>query len=404
MNRKTLIIGINLGDSGSTGTIMRNSLEFVHDNGDFDYLIVVPKSESRPHTFAYAEGPMSLFERFDRHILHRSINNPDGFFDRAITQRIIRKIKTECYVYDKIIVHMHNIHMARIDLRILFKYLSKEKRIKKVFYTLHDCWSFTGGCYHFEKCGCNKWRTGCKGVCPQNFGRAFFKCSKNLALKNKYTHLLKEKLTLLPVSEWCNSLLKQSSLNDIESIVINGECSIAPLRDHDLSLKEILGIGSNDKTLITVDGWKAEEFLNQFIAILPDNYKFIVINGGRNMDRAKNVISINSVPNLIMPLFYSISDCFISLTQEDTLPLTIMEAQICGLPVVGFGHGGTPEEIVEGVTGTMVGVDNDVQKILGAAMNAITNNPYKKDDIVGNGRRFEKYSYGKAMLELYKRI
>lgn len=31
--------------------------------------------------------------------------------------------------------------MVSIDLRILFKNLSVEKRISKVIYTLHDCWA-----------------------------------------------------------------------------------------------------------------------------------------------------------------------------------------------------------------------------------------------------------------------
>jgi CXXX repeat peptide maturase len=44
---KTLIIGINLGDYGSTGTIMRNALEYANKNGNYDYLIIVPKDRGK---------------------------------------------------------------------------------------------------------------------------------------------------------------------------------------------------------------------------------------------------------------------------------------------------------------------------------------------------------------------
>jgi len=81
IKKKTLIIGINLGDFGSTGTIMRNSLEYAHENGDYDYLIIVPKSEGKPNTFSYLENHNSLLDKLDRHLFHRSVHNPDGFFE-----------------------------------------------------------------------------------------------------------------------------------------------------------------------------------------------------------------------------------------------------------------------------------------------------------------------------------
>lgn len=397
---KTLIIGINLCDFGSTGNIMRNSLEYARENDNFDYLVIVQKSEGKPKTYDYMEN-YSILDRLDKHIFHRSINNPDGFYHRRPTLRIINKIKEQCDKYKNVIVHMHNIHMANIDLRILFKYLSKENRINKVYYTLHDCWSFTGGCYHFERCGCDEWKTGCKGKCPQHYEKKFFSTAKNLRLKNKYTHLLKDKLTFIPVSHWCDNLLKQSLLGDINSIVIEGECNIIPVKQKDESLKEALGIKENEKVLLTVDGWKGYELLDQFIEKIPDGYKFILISGGKKKYTSEKVIQIDKVDNRLLPLFYSIADCFVSLTQEDTLPLTIMEAQLCGVPVVGFGHGGTPEEIIEGKTGYMV-PHNNIDELYFKIKEVVHKKPFKGENVLNYGLQFSKYESAKKILKIYQ--
>mgnify|MGYP003306623390 CR=1 FL=1 len=89
---KTLIIGINLGDHGSTGGIMRNSLEYAHENGDFDYLVIVPHNKGYSNCFGYLdENP--FLDRVDRHLIHRSKGLPDGYFDYRVTKRIIKKMK-----------------------------------------------------------------------------------------------------------------------------------------------------------------------------------------------------------------------------------------------------------------------------------------------------------------------
>ena len=400
-SNKTLLIGINLGDAGSTGTIMRNSFEYAKENGEYDYLIIVPKSEGKPNTFEYMGEGYTILHKLDRHLFHRSLHNPDGFFGRRTTKRIINKIKEKCCEYENIIVHLHNIHMANIDLRILFKYLSKEHQIKKVFYTLHDLWSFTGGCYWFEREKCEKWKTGCKGKCIKNCGKKCFSTAKNLKLKSKYTHLLKDKLTFCPVSKWCDNLLKQSVLGDIPSVVVEGECNIKGIDYKDTALKETLGIKESEKVLLTVDGWKGYECLDEFVKNIPDGYKFILISGGNKKYQSEKVIQIGRVNNFLLPIFFSITDCFVSLTQEDNLPLTIMEAQNCGVPVVGFGQNGTPEEIIEGVTGTMVGKDNNVMKLIEAIKFVVEKKPYKKEDIIKNGQKFAKMSSAKRMFKIY---
>ena len=82
---------------------------------------------------------------FDRH----------GFGSKRATKKFIKWVEE----YDPDVIHLHNLHGYYINIKILFDYLKKAN--KKVVWTLHDCWAFTGHCTHFDFVGCNKWKCKC---------------------------------------------------------------------------------------------------------------------------------------------------------------------------------------------------------------------------------------------------
>mgnify|MGYP000231854880 FL=1 len=86
-----------------------------------------------------------------------------GFGSRKATEKFIEWVKK----YDPDIIHLHNIHGYYIDVERLFKYLRTCG--KKIIWTLHDCWSFTGHCVYFDYIVCDKWKNGCF-YCPQKKG------------------------------------------------------------------------------------------------------------------------------------------------------------------------------------------------------------------------------------------
>ena len=94
------------------------------------------------------------------HALFSRINGMQAYFSTNATRKFLRYI-------DEIkpdIVHLHNLHSNYINLNMLLKYLA-EKDIKTVV-TLHDCWFYTGGCFHYTSSDCYKWLSGC-GDCPK---------------------------------------------------------------------------------------------------------------------------------------------------------------------------------------------------------------------------------------------
>ena len=77
--KDNILIGINLGDFGSTGAIMRNMFEYAHAHGNFDYLVMVPKSNGKLYTYGFFEQN-TIIDKIDRRIFHKSLGNPDGLF------------------------------------------------------------------------------------------------------------------------------------------------------------------------------------------------------------------------------------------------------------------------------------------------------------------------------------
>ena len=403
--KNNVIIGINLGDYGSTGNIMRNSLEYASKNGDFDYLIVVPKSEGKPNTFAYFEQN-TLLDKIDRWFFHKSIGNPDGLFETRATKKVIKKINELSKQYKHVIVHLHNIHMAFIDFRILFKYLSKKDKVGHIFYTIHDSWPYTGGCYYSyirNNDYCDKWQFGCRGSCPQFFGSKKYLTALIWELKKKYSLMLRKKLCLLPVSNWIDNEISKSFFFNFKRIVVYGETSIMPLGYRDKNLINMYSL-NNKKVVLTVSGywndWKGYSYIYKVADKLPEGYIILVVGGIFDTKHYHNIIHIKDIPNDKLNRYYSIADVYMSTSQSESLGLTTCEAQICGVPVVAFGHTAI-KETFNNKTGILIGEDNNCEAMAQAIIKIVEEKPFKKEDIINNGNRFSKYSTARNYYRLY---
>lgn len=346
---KIVQINANFG-FGSTGLIVKDIDTLLKENG-FESIVVYQKAKEKPiNGYKISNVIDSKF-----HALWSRISGMQCNASKLATLKFItflKKINPDC-------VHLHNIHSNFINFKILFNYLNKNN-IPTII-TLHDCWFFTGKCYHFFAENCYKWKTHCIH-CPKNkdeipsffFDRShhFFDLKKKLLQENH--------LTIVSCSDWINNLAAQSPIlqNKRRIIVKNGIDTNIFHYYPEYSRKEIKeNLGLNNKTIILVF---ANKWFNSRNYKLRDeltkktNYHFLIIG-------CANITKIHTVNNItFLPLvkdrneisrYYACADVFLNLTYEDTLPTVNMESICCGTPVLTSNLSGSPELVKNGITG-----------------------------------------------------
>ena len=93
------------------------------------------------------------------HYAEQRVRDNEGLCSRRATRKLINQIEE----IKPDIIQLHNIHDHYLNYQILFEYLNKTNI--EVVWTFHDCWAFTGHCFHFVTKNCERWKTGCY-ECP----------------------------------------------------------------------------------------------------------------------------------------------------------------------------------------------------------------------------------------------
>ena len=193
---------------GSTGRIASDIHNILTENGHESYIAYGRgKPKNCSNTIKIGNKVNVLF-----HILLTRLFDKHGFGSKQATKKFIKKIDE----IDPDIIHLHNIHGYYLNISVLFDYLKNIN--KKVVWTLHDCWAFTGHCSYFDYIGCGKWEIQCDN-CPQKkkYPKSYFiDNSKKNYIRKK--HLFTEtEITLVTTSKWLNDLLKLSFFKNNKS-------------------------------------------------------------------------------------------------------------------------------------------------------------------------------------------
>lgn len=284
------------------------------------------------------------------HALGAKFLDLHGLLSKAQTIALVERIKD----YQPDIIHLHNIHGYFCNFKVLFEYLDSVDT--PVVWTMHDCWPFTGRCFHFVGVECDKWKTGCYD-CKAEPGYTvskYYDRSKELyALKKRLFSSVKN-LTLVPVSDWQAAFLKDSFLKDCKVYTIHNGVDIEKfrpmngnrLRDkHKLDGKfVILGVASP---------WNTRKGLDDFYRLrtmLSDEFAIVMVGlTSKQIEKLPDgIIGIaRTESQQELAEYYSMADVFVNLTYLDTFPTTNLEALACGTPVVTYRTGGSPEAICD---------------------------------------------------------
>lgn len=330
------------------------------------------------------------------------ITGIDSVWSFSNTRKILKKLNEE----EPDIIHLHNLHGFYINYVKLFKYIKKHDI--KVIWTLHDCWSFTGHCPHFDFFGCNKWMKQCK-KCPlykQTYLKSWFFDNSSSAYKLKKKSFCGVKdLTIVTPSKWLADMVKQSFLKNYPVKVINNGINtevFVPFFSK--KTKEI--IPDNKKVVIAVASeWGKRKGFDDIIEIsrrIKDDY-IVVIVGVTPQQKEKlskeRIIAITRTENQKqLAELYSMAEVFINTTYEDNYPTVNLEALCCGCPVITYNTGGSIETIDE--TNGIVVKKGDISEMLESIYN-ISSLVKDRSSISQNAKN--KFSVD-IMAELYKKL
>ena len=325
---------------------------------------------------------------------------------KELNRSISTSIKKEIDNSD--IIHIHNLHGYYIDYESLINYIVEKK--KKVIWTLHDTWGFTGRCaFTF---GCDKWKYGCGNCRNLNiYPTTKRDLSDKLFIKKKeiFTKLDREKTILVTPSIWLKRLVEESYLSKYRIEVINNGVEESKFIDVDKEiLRRELDIPTNRKIVLFVaadpnDERKGIKYILDIIKKVSDDFLFISIGKKINYQSDKFIqLGYISDRNKLYKV-YSASDVFIIPSLDDNFPTTVLEAFANGVPVVGFDSGGIKEQIIEGVNGEIVYKRKDTE-IINSLNKVIKDNTLstKKKIIDEFNKKYTQTIFVNKNLKLYE--
>ena len=226
-------------------------------------------------------------------------------------------------------------------------------------------------------------------------------------------------LHLVTPSQWLAGEVRRSSLlGDREVTVIPYGLDTEIFKPRDCAAaRDVSGLSRDHKIVLFLADWvnearKGLSLLVDALKGLPDRANLCLLilgNGSVELPDGVPNVRLDYMRNdRVLSMIYSAADVFVSLPAlQDNLPNTIMEAMVCGLPVVAFASGGIPEMIRDGVEGRVV-PRGDVAA-LRSAITATLQDQQCRALMASNARNRVVREYGIELqaqhyLELYRRL
>ncbi len=340
------LVQINSFDSGSTGNIAKQINKTAEEHGFKTFFLFGRYWKNKNKIEGTKIGIQ--FDCFV-HLLFSRCFDAMGLLSHLTTYKLIKNLKQ----IKPDIVHIHNIHGYYLNYPMFFKYLRKSKI--KVVWTLHDCWSFTGHCSHFDLIKCEQWKTGCYS-CPlkKEYPKSilFDNSKRNYRLKKELFTSINDKLTLVPVSNWLEDIVEQSFFEKTNIKVIHNGIDLDIFKPHfDKRILNKYEIPKKKILLGVASPWSERKGLFDFIKLsnlLSSEYVIILV--GLTKEQIKTlpskIFGFERTQNVQeLAELYSSADIFLNLTYEDNYPTVNLESIACGTPVITYKTGGSPEAV-----------------------------------------------------------
>lgn len=274
------------------------------------------------------------------------------------------------------VVHLHWTNQAMLSLGNLQQILRSGK---KVVWTMHDMWPFTGICHNAAEC--ERWKTGC-GQCPQLKKPAAADLSARVFARKRSAYA-QGRLTMVGCSQWLAGLAAQAPLLKGQRVVsipnpIDTDF-YAPVGAENMpadkaEVRKMLNLPLGKRLLLftafkVTDPKKGIDHLIESLTMLCNDRpelrnKLAIVLAGKEAETLTEAFPIEAFSmgyvsdELQMRRLYQAADLLLMPTLMDNLPNTIVEAMACGVPCVAFGVGGVPQMIDTDVNGFLAEPQN----------------------------------------------
>ncbi len=348
---KVLIVSTHDRQGGAAIAAYR-LLEALNKNDVETTMLVLNKKTINPNVIQVGNNLMNkarfVAERFD--IFIKNSFSKKNLFDISIANRGVSIIDHPEFKKADII-HLHWINQGLLSIKEIGEILASGK---KVVWTMHDMWPFTGICHHAGTC--NHFEKEC-GFCPYLKSPSEKDMSYS-TFQQKLTAYSKGKIHFVACSNWLKDLAIKSPLtanHEVSSIA--NPINTTTYRPKDKSsFRKLMNLPIDKKIILFAaakvsDKRKGIDYLieaSKILAKQENNYMFLIV--GSNGEEITSKLALPAkiahyVAQEEMPNMYNVADVFVTPSLQENLPNTIMEAMSCGTPCIGFNIGGIPEMI-----------------------------------------------------------
>lgn len=323
----------------SVGKIMRDIKNFIDKNTDDVCEIFFARGNDKNEVGINKIGNDFLVKI---NALHARIFDNDGFCLPAITNTLIKKLKT----FNPDVIHLHCLHGYYLNVDKLFKYLQDNPQIK-VIWTMHDTWAFTGHCCYFSKVDCHKWETQCY-KCPLKneypISRVFDNSKKNYLKKKKiFTSLPEDRVNIVTPSLWLGDIIGKSFLNKYEITTIHNGINTEIFNVEPSN--EIIDLPDKKIILGVASVWDSRKGLDTFLElskVISDDWCILLIGKlTKSVDFPPNIVHIERTSNQsVLKKYYQSASVLFNPTKDEVFGMVNVEAQACGIKVLSYPTGG----------------------------------------------------------------
>lgn len=287
------------------------------------------------------------------------------------------------------------------------------KTQKPIVWTMHDMWTFTGGCHYDEFCG--NYKEKCAKCKVLGNGK---KCKDALRAQiRKKEYLEKLNIQLVGCSQWITEQANGSTIG--KSMKRKAVCVPNPTNDQHFKIydkklcRKLLGIESDKKLVLfgavnaASDQRKGAHYIIEAIRKLDPEKYILGVFGSKTVNLgldAFEVINFGRInDDFHLAFIYNAADVFVAPSMQENLANTVMEALTCGTAVTAFAVGGMPDMIIHGQNGYLASAFdiNDLAQGIETAVELSENSQKIRNTIL---ERFSEEKIGRLYSMLYEKI